>query len=206
MINLSVKADMRGITQRLDALVKKQLPFATAQALNATAEAVKRAEQGNLRKVIDEPTPFTVNAVSVRKASKSRLEAVVYLRPIAAQYLLPYQIGGKNKLNSKALLKPVNAKVNAYGNLPRNFVKSAKGKPNVFVGKVQTKAGVVDGVWQRTKKKRGSQSGLTLLVDFANAHEAKPVIKFGVIGVSVARATYPSALQAAIRKALATAR
>lgn len=174
-------------------------------ALNATAEAVKLGEQANLRKVIDSATPFTVNAVSMRKASKSRLEAIVYVKPVAASYLLPYETGGKNKLNSRALLKPVNARVNQYGNLPRNFIKSAKEKPNVFIGKVNTKAGVVDGVWQRIKK-RGSTTGLKLLVDFTNAHETQPIIKFQEVGMRIARATYPAALRAAVRKALATAR
>ncbi|WP_447083239.1 hypothetical protein [Burkholderia glumae] len=155
MLTLSVKSDVRALSKKLDALARKQLPFATAQALNATAEQVRDAQRENMRQVLDNPTPFTLNSVAIKRASKSNPVALVYVKPIAVSYLLPYEIGGKNKLNSRALIKPVGQKVNQYGNLPRTTLARLKGKPNVFIGKVQTKAGVVDGVWQRGKKTRG---------------------------------------------------
>lgn len=206
MFSISVKADIAGIRRSLDRLTRRQLPYATALALNSTAELVRIGQQENLRKVLDAPTPFTINAVAVRRASKSRPEALVYIKPVAAAYLLPYERGGKNKLNSKALLKPVNARVNQYGNLPRNFVKNAKAKPNMFVGKVQTKNGIVDGVWQRTAKKRGSKTGLKLLVDFTNAHEATQRIDYRGVGTRIVRAVFSRELRKGIDKAMATAR
>ncbi|WP_186129678.1 hypothetical protein [Burkholderia gladioli] len=139
MLTLSVKSDVRALARTLDALARKQLPFATAQALNATAEQVRDAERENMRKVLDKPTPFTLNSVAIKRASKSNPVALVYVKPIAVSYLLPYEIGGKNKLNSLALLKPVAQKVNQYGNLPRNAIKRLLANPNVFAGAVTFK-------------------------------------------------------------------
>ncbi|WP_433693236.1 hypothetical protein [Paraburkholderia phenoliruptrix] len=206
MLTLSVRSEIKSVARALDSLARKQLPFATAQAINATATGVKEAEQQNMRKVLDAPTPFTVNAVAIKRATKSNPVALVYVKPVAAAYLLPYEIGGPNKLNSQALLKPVGAKVNQYGNLPRNLVKRLSSKPNVFVGKVQTKGGLVDGVWQRTKQTRGKRAGLKLMVKFEDAHEAKQRLDFRGVGKRTVAATFRGELDKAVAKAIATMR
>ncbi|HEX7906846.1 MAG TPA: hypothetical protein VF534_01970 [Paraburkholderia sp.] len=206
MFSISVRADVKKISRALDDVVRKQLPFATAQALNATAEKLKAAEQDNMRKVLNAPTPFTVGAIGIKKATKSNPVAIVYVKPIAAAYLLPYEIGGLNKLNSKALLKPVGAKVNQYGNLPRNLVKRLISKPNAFVGKVKTKAGIVDGVWQRTKKTRGKQAGLKLMVKFEDAHVTNQRLGYRALAKRMVPATFRAQLDVAMAKALVTAR
>lgn len=206
MFTLSVKSDVRALSKKLDALARKQLPFATAQALNATAEQVRDAERENMRKVLDKPTPFTLNSVAIKRASKSNPVAQVYVKPIAVSYLLPYEIGGKNKLNSRALIKPVGQKVNQYGNLPRTTLARLKGKPNVFIGKVQTKDGVVDGVWQRGKKTRGKSAGLKLLMKFEDAHDVRQHLDYRGVGKRVVAAVFPRALDAAVAKAIASAR
>ncbi|NYH21399.1 hypothetical protein [Paraburkholderia bryophila] len=206
MFTVSVRTDIKRVAKALDDLARKQLPFATAQAINATAQIVKLAEQENMRKVLDAPTPFTVNSIAVKRATKSDLVALVYVKPVAASYLLPYETGGLNKLNSQALLKPISAKVNQYGNLPRNLVKRLSAKPNVFVGKVQTKAGVVDGVWQRTKQTRGKRAGLKLMIKFEDAHEATQRLDFRGVGQRVVASTFRGELDKAIAKAMAAAR
>ncbi|MFL9918835.1 hypothetical protein PQR75_26325 [Paraburkholderia fungorum] len=206
MLTLSVQSDIRKVSRALDDLARKQVPFATAQAINATAERVRLAEQENMRKVLDAPTPFTLGSIAIRKATKSNPVALVYVKPVAAAYLLPYEIGGTNKLNSQALLMPINAKVNQYGNLPRNLVKRLSAKPNVFVGKMQTKAGVVDGVWQRTKKTRGKQAGVKLMVKFEDAHDVKQHLDYRGVGARVVKASFRIELDKAIAKAMASAR
>ncbi|WP_175786353.1 hypothetical protein [Burkholderia cenocepacia] len=206
MLTLSVKADVRALARKLDALARKQLPFATAQAINATAEKVREAEIETWKKVLDKPTPFTLNAIAIKRATKSNPVALVYVKPIAVQYLLPYEVGGKNKLNSRALIKPVAQKVNQYGNLPRSTMARLKGKPNVFIGKVQTKAGVVDGVWQRTKKTRGKAAGLKLLMKFEDAHDVRQHLDYRGVGKRVVAAVFRRELDAAMAKALASAR
>ncbi|WP_343618796.1 hypothetical protein [Ralstonia sp.] len=206
MIDISVRFDVKALQKSLDAIASKQLSFATAQAINAVAKEVQAAQRVNMAKVLDKPTPFTLNSVGVRLANKSSLTAIVYVKDIAAAYLLPYEQGGHNKLNAKALIKPVDQKVNQYGNLPRTTVKRLAAKKNVFVGKVKTKAGEVDGVWQRSKAVRGRKAGLRLLIKFQDAHEATQRLGYQNLARKVVGASFRRELEAALARAMASAR
>ncbi|MEO1354481.1 MAG: hypothetical protein AAFW48_01645 [Pseudomonadota bacterium] len=206
MLDISVRFDVKALQKSLDAIASKQLPYATAQAINAVAKQVQSAQRDNLAKVLDKPTPFTLNSIAVKGATKSSLTAVVYVKEIAAAYLLPYEEGGLNKLNARALIKPVDQKVNQYGNLPRTTVKRLASKKGVFIGKVQTKSGEVDGVWQRTKATRGKKAGLRLLVKFQDAHEARQRLGYRDLTRKVVGASFKRELGAALARAVATAK
>ena len=134
------------------------------------------------------------------------LTAKVFMMDAAARYLDPYEFGGVNVLNSQALLKPIGAveDLNQYGNLPRNLIARLKGRSDVFIGKVKTKAGWVDGVWQRKTEEGGRalvtkvgkdglvrvrktakglnlNRNLKLLIKFENAHPVRQHLDwFGV--------------------------
>lgn len=206
MLDISVRFDVKALQKSLDAIASKQLPYATAQAINAVAKQVQSAQRDNLVKVLDKPTPFTLNSIAIKGATKSSLTAVVYVKEIAAAYLLPYEEGGLNKLNARALIKPVDQKVNQYGNLPRTTVKRLASKKGVFIGKVQTKSGDVDGVWQRTKATRGKKAGLRLLIKFQDAHEARQRLGYRDLTRKVVGASFKRELGAALARAVATAR
>ena len=150
MIGLNIKVDSRAVERGLNDLMRKQIPFAKAQAINAVAECVRAAEQANLKETFRSPSPFTVNSVAVRKATKSNPVATVFVKPIAAKYLLPFENGGVHQLPGRALLNPKNVRLNRYGQLPRGMVAKLKGMPDVFIGAVKTKDGqTVNGIWQR---------------------------------------------------------
>lgn len=206
MLDISVRFDVKALNKQLDALASKQLPFAAAQAINVVAKKLQAAEQENMRKVLDKPTPFTLNSVSVKLANKTSQTAMVFVKDIAAAYLLPYEEGGQNKLNSRALIKPVGQKVNQYGNLPRTTVKRLASKKNVFVGKVKTSVGEVDGVWQRTKAVRGRKAGLKLLVKFQDAHEARQRLGYQDLARKIVGASFKRELGAALARAVASAK
>lgn len=106
MLEIKIASNLKDVLRRMDAFTSKQLPFAMAQAINATAARVQAAEQANIKATFDSPTPFTQKSVGVSKARKSSPVAVVYIKKIAAAYLLPYETGGVHKLNSRALLNP----------------------------------------------------------------------------------------------------
>jgi capsid protein len=150
-ISINIRTNVKEFERKVSAAAFKQIPFATAQALNAIAKQVIASEQKNEHAVLDRPRPFTTGAMTVRRATKVTMQATVFMRDITAAYLEPYEFGGRNKLNSKALLKPVEAvkDLDQFGNLPRNFLRKLKGRQDIFVGAVRTKAGVVHGVWQR---------------------------------------------------------
>ena len=191
-MEISVRSNFKELEKSLNSFANKQLPFATARAATVMAKRVRDAERSALSTVFDRPTPFTVNSVGSTAANKSTLTATVFVKDIAAAYLEPYEFGGKNKLNSRALLKPINAKTNQYGNLPKNVLQRLKNNPNVFIGPVKLKNGeVINGVWERSKTPRGqgrlggygtkgkmnkmgnTKTSLKLLIKFDDAHEAK---------------------------------
>lgn len=191
-MEISVRSNFKALEKSLNTLANKQLPFATARAVTVMAKRVRDEERSALSSVFDRPTPFTTNSVGSTSANKSSLTATVYVRDIAVAYLEPYEFGGNNKLNSRALLKPIHAKTNQYGNLPKTLLKRLKGNPNVFIGPVKLKNGdVINGVWERSKTPRGqrrlggygtkgkmnkmgnTKTSLKLLIKFDDAHEAK---------------------------------
>jgi hypothetical protein len=172
---------------------KRQIDFALAQTVNKLAKLAQAEEKKGLASFFDTPTPFTVNSVAIKAARKGNPTATVYIRPIAAKYLEPYEYGGKQYLGAKpADLVPINAVSNQYGNLPRNAIKKYMNRKDVFLGKVKTSSGVVYGLWQRpasqarrgAKRTRGGRLAnttghLKLLVSFAEPVNTRKRLNFG---------------------------
>jgi len=142
-MDISVQSNLRQVQRQFGAFIDKQLPFATATALTALGKHVQADEKKQFNRVLDRPTPFTLNAVGVKAARKSDLRAVVYVKDKAAGYLAPYESGDVQKVNGRAVLNPKASPVNQYGNLPRNLIARLKGRTDVFIGPVKTKGGEV---------------------------------------------------------------
>lgn len=213
-------ANIRELSGHLQKL-QKQIPFATAQALTSTARKIQAAEKVALSRKLDNPTPFTVNAVGSAGARRDNLMAKVFVRDIAASYLEPFEIGGDHKLNSQALLNPKNIKLNKYGNLTRNKMSQLKAKPDVFIGEIDG----VNGVWQRRKATKGkknakrrkrSQNGTRqprqpqrapkLLIRFGEALPVHPVLGYMDRAQAMAANLMQTELSRAMAAALASAR
>ncbi|MEY0558049.1 hypothetical protein AB7334_18100 [Providencia rettgeri] len=201
--------------------IRKQIPFATAQALTSTVRKIENAQKVALQRNLESPTPFTVKSIKSRGARKSDLRAKVFVMNIAAEYLTPFEEGGVHKLNGSALLNPKNIKLNKYGNLPRNKLSSLKAKDNTFIGDV----GGANGVWQRKKVKKGkkgrkriqrSPNGTRkyrkkqpmpkMLIQFGDALPVKPVLGYQDRAMKMAQALLPQEIKRAIAEAMRTAR
>lgn len=206
-VDISVQTNVKALAKKLDAFAYKQLPFATAQALTAIAREIQKGEQAAMSTVFDRPTPFTVNSVGVKPARKDNQEAEVFVKDIAAAYLKPYEVGGVNKLNSKAVLTPIGSPTNQYGNLPRNRLASLKGRANVFVGKIKGKDGTqIDGVWQRIPARKGKPASVKLLIRFDDAHPIKQHLDYRQRAQGIVTATFDVEMGRALAKAIATAK
>ena len=225
--DINIRTNIKAFEKTVSAFAFKQLPFATALALTALAGEVKAAEEANEKKVLDRPKPFTTGAIGVRKANKARMEAIVFVKDITAAYLEPYQFGGKNVLNSKALLKPVGAvkDLDQFGNLPRNFLSKLKGRSDIYIGKIQTKRGLVNGVWQRvvqegaavtmvtktgkvrkTRKGTNTSEHLVLLVKFEDAHPAKQYLDWFNVAKRAVEKNFNRQMGKALARAIASAK
>jgi len=189
MLVVSIKTNVERFQAKVNDAAKKQIPFAAATALTLLAVRVRDAEKANEPKKLDRPRPFTTDAIGSTKARKDDLLAQVYMKDQTAEYMLPYEFGGLNKLNSKALLKPVDAKkdLDAFGNLPAGYLAKfigsswtrkvlagmktgprggrAMARPDVFIGPVKLRSGkVINGIWQRSTDAGTKRVG-TLTID-----------------------------------------
>lgn len=218
-------ANMQDLRNTLSG-IRKQIPFATAQALTSVARQIEQGEKKGLQRQLQNPTPFTVNAVRSTAARKTNLIAKVFVMDTAASYLDPFEFGGPHKLNGKALLNPKNIRLNKYGNLSRNKLAQLKARSDVFIGTVTTATGQkVNGVWQRKKAQKGKKSKKRLkrspngtrrerqkqrppklLIRFGNALEVKEHLNYFDRANKMAEALMPSALSLAMADALRSAR
>ena len=137
MIHLDFNDGFTRMEKALIAFGGKQLPFATAQALNDSARAARDAVNKAMPSVFDRPTPFTDNAAVAPKelaATKDRLAATVTLRPIQGKYLALEEAGGardpgaNTRKPAKALVLPGKLDLDQYGNLSSGTLRSLKGQ------------------------------------------------------------------------------
>jgi len=142
MISIGIKSNGAAIQRKLDDLVRKQIPFAKAMALNDVAKQAKADVQQEMRKVFAAPVPRTLNSIRIRYATKASPKAFISIdaepnKGIApAKYLAAEILGGprSHKRFEKAFqakgLMPAGtfavpgaaAPLDANGNIPGNFL------------------------------------------------------------------------------------
>lgn len=73
---MSAGVEAKGVdeTKRFLAALNGQIPYATSLALNRTGKVVVKAQQDEMRKVFDEPTPYTLKSLFQTGATKQKLE------------------------------------------------------------------------------------------------------------------------------------
>ena len=117
--------------------IKKQIPFAIAKALNDVAAEVRKSERIEMENVFNKPTPYTLNSIFFKKATKQKFEVNIIIRNEAGKgtppvkYLEPQIYGGTRgaksselQLREKGLMDNnmfwtpgVGARLNQYGNI-----------------------------------------------------------------------------------------
>lgn len=206
-MDINISSNVREIQKALSDFAYKQMPKAVESATNSLAKKVATAQVANMQKVLDRPTPFTLKSVGVRLArQQNNYTAIIYIKDIAASYLEPYEFGGLNKLNSKALLKPVDSGTNQYGNLPRNKLAQLKNRKDIFIGVVKGKSGQqINGVWQRVTGPRAKSGGLKLLIAFTAAHAVKQHLGWRDLAAAMVNKLLNREIGAALARAIAAA-
>ncbi|MFH5926433.1 hypothetical protein [Roseomonas xinghualingensis] len=204
MIRISVRHDFDKLSRTLDAFSRKQMPFATARALTATAREAGSEFTRSMPETLDRPTPFTMRAVGITAARKNSLRSVVFIKDRQAEYLGYQEKGGHRGPKRRALVMPAGMRLNRYGNMPNRAVAKAIGRPDVFVGEVNG----IGGIWQRPKAggRQGAKKGPKLLATFRPGATYKPRLGFEDRVMASVRQQFPRHMQAALHEALKTAR
>ena len=207
---LSVKADTKKLTKYLLNAHRKQIPFATSNALNNTAFDVRTSLQRLLPRFIDRPTKAIVKSVQVQKSTKRTLTATVGFvgkgfrttkwQTSPAVIMDKHITGGPRKPRRRALAVPVGLKTNKYGNIPRNKItKMLSDKAKYFSGipKGRTNA----GIYERKK------NGLKMLVAWEDKAEYQGGrFPFNKIVTNTVNKRYKKRFDDALNYAIRTAR
>ena len=201
----TLQSDMRKLQQSLTEFQKKQLPFATSVALNQVASLGQKAALRSMSRNLDKPTPFTKRGLRITRSTKTRLMSEVYIQEIQAAYL-QYQVeGGTRRPKSRALIVPVQQRVNQYGNLPRNKVKQLLARNDVFVVHSRNRDGrsreLSSGIYQRMKTGR-----LKMLVAFETKAKYSKRYPFEASVVDEVNRYLVPVFRQSFARALATAR
>lgn len=84
----------------LDYLTVRDVPFAASLALNKTAQRVKADLRGEMERIFDRPTAFTLNALQMKPSTKTDLKAEIGLKTSpdwGQHYLRPQVYGGARR-------------------------------------------------------------------------------------------------------------
>ena len=195
-MKIDVKTNIKEVTKDLSRTQKKQIPFATANAINATLFQLRKEMGKQTKKKLDNPTPFTQRGFMVEKASKLKLFGLLYLKDEVADYL-KYQIDGGVRSGSKKFAIPTsNARLNKYGNIPGKKSGVVKGKNQ----KILTINGMT-GVYQTHKDKT-----VKLLIAFKDSANYKIKFPFYKIGQGFINNKFNKNFVDAMDKALKSAK
>lgn len=198
-MQIKVKDNSKKLAKKLTDVQKKQIPYASAQAINNTLFGLRKEMAKQTVKKLDRPVPFTQRGFLVTKAKKSNLVGMLKIRPEVASYL-KYQIDGG--VRSKATKIPVpivkNKRLNKYGNIAGKRSGLVKGSKE-FIATI----GGATGVWKENRKGQPP----TLLIKFHDSvkYDKKP-FDFYKIGRGYINSTYDRQLTKALAKALRTAK
>lgn len=211
-IRVSVVANIREVEKYLNDVQLRQMPYATANALNRTASQTQRVLKFMMRKKLDRPTSWTVNGILYDKAHKrqgSLLQSSVFIGGSEGSRFgqdrvkyMGWQVeGGVRTAGGMGTGVPTaNAKLNQYGNIPNR--KAGLVKKNQFIATI----GGVSGVWERTKRTKRKASRLKLMVAFEKQVSYKPKFPFYKIATRVIRNNFHKHMESSLRQALASAR
>jgi len=198
-MQIKIKDNIKEFSKGLNKFQKKQMPFATAQAINNTLFGLKKEMGKQTVKKLDRPVPFTQRGFLINKAKKTNQVGVLYIRPEVAEYL-KYQIDGGVRSQATKIPVPIlkNKRLNKYGNIAGKRSGLVKGSKE-FIGTIKG----VTGVW---KQQRKGQAPILLIKFHDSVKYDKKPFDFYKIGNNYARNTFDRQLDKALKKALRTAR
>lgn len=206
-MRISVEADFKALRSRLTRLQRDQLPFAASVAINEVASDVANEITRQMPNNLDRPTSFTLKAYQARpgtfrglRSNKRNLTAVVDPAKIQKEYLR-FQIEGGTRLpKQRAIFVPTDkAPKNKFGNVTRaNRRRLIDGNGKYFsAGKEQNKT---PGIYYRTP------TGIEPMAFYVQEAKYKPIFPVQRIAAGVVKSRFSRRLEAALRRALATAR
>ena len=223
-MQIDIRSDIKELTRSLNRIQRKQIPFATSKALNATAFDVRKTLQDALDIHLDNPTSYTKRGVQVEKSTKRNLVAKVGFRSrkfgkgqgkITQAEDMKRQIkGGTRFPQGQAIPVPVpsNMRPNKFGNIPRGKIdRLLADKDKYFSGTPKGGKGGA-GIWQRMPanskraKSRNKGGRIRMVIAWEPKAQYSGRFPFRQIVARTVRKNFRLRFDTSIRQALASAR
>ena len=195
-MRIDIKDNIKEATKWTTSLQKKQIPFATANAINQTLFQTRKVMMKQTEQKLNNPTPFTVKSYLVDRAKKTKLSGMLFIREAAEKYLKFQILGGTRSRGKKFSIPTSNAKLNKYGNIIGKKSGLIKKKSQFL----QTINGIT-GVWERQRDNK-----LKLIIALKNSANYKPKLPFYTIAEKYAASKFNKNFTNALNRALKTAK
>ena len=220
-MQVSVKSDIKKLTKALSTIQRKQIPFATSKALNATAFDARKSVQTALDVQLDKITPYTKRGVQVEKSTKKNLVAQVGFRSrkfgkgqgsiTQAEYMQRQIAGGTRLPKGQAIPVPVpkNMKPNKFGNIPRGKIDRLLADKDKYFSGVPKGRNSGAGIWQRmpANSKRKKQGGkIRMVIAYEPKAQYQPRFRFKSVVEKSVKQNFGIRFNSAMKQALASAR
>jgi len=204
-VSVKITSDVKKATRFLNNLQRRQIPFATSLALNKTAESIQRFTKSRLRSDLDNPTPQVQRSIRLRRSTKKRLSAKVFILPAIARFMRFQIEGGSRSPRGRVEAIPVNLRLNRFGNIPgRRLGKLRKilAKPDTFSARING----VAGIWQRGRGKRRNKEVKLIAGYETSPLRYRPRYPFYQYAEQRASRAWPPAFRRSLKRALRTMR
>ena len=233
-MQMSVLADTKQLTKHLNKIQRKQIPFATSKALNDVAFDSRSFIQKSLPRRLDRPTKGIISSVQVEKSKKKNLVARVGFAGLGfkstkwsespAEIMLRHIKGGTRSpkqlphLRIPSDTKGGGLKLNKFGNIAGKKGKLQKmlgNKDQFFSGIPKGDYSMKDaGIWERTprnskrksNKKHQASGKIVQRIAYEPSTRYKSIFPFKKIVDLAIKKNYRKRFDAALNKALSTAR
>jgi hypothetical protein len=143
-MKIDIKTNIKEVTKDLSKTQKKQIPFATANAINTTLFQLRKEMGKQTTKHLHNPTKATQGGFMVHKANKTNLFGFLFLKDFVENYLRFQIDGGVRSPGHRFAIPTKNSKLNKFGNIIGKRAGLIK-KDTQFFGTV----GGVTGVFER---------------------------------------------------------
>lgn len=146
--------DQSKLMKKMDNYQKTKVPQALSKTMNKMVYSVQQKLRADIDKYVDGgATPWTKSSIIYSQSSPTFLFASVYAEGNRPYMKTIIRGGTVTPLkNNKALLQPVAIKVNKYGNIPRNAIKTRAARSHLyFIGSPGNRP---TGLYKRYKSKK----------------------------------------------------
>lgn len=196
-MKVDIKTNIKEVTKDLSRDQKKQIPFATANAINTTLFQLKKEMGKQTTKHLHNPTKATQGGFMVEKAKKNSLFGLLFLKDFVEDYLRFQIDGGVRSPGHRFAVPTSNSKLNKFGNIIGKRTGLIK-KDTQFFGTV----GGITGVFERF----AGGSKVKLIHVLAKSVTYKSKFPFYKIGQSFINSKFNKNLIVALNSALKSAK